>query len=1411
MEVDIGGVIWGEQLKSSADNWTICRLGKESVLTDAKIHIDRGHGFRLVAASPAADLGTLAQRARAAEFFGEFTDSLGQRRGRHLTQVAKAWGVSDEEVLPFLRLLEVEHIPLDALKRIVRAMVRQLFLDNPDLVIGELRNFCDEHLGLRLTAPRIRSHLESKGIRRRLIVGDSSIIRSLRGTIDRQRYRVESAAPSVGFVCRSDVDKVLGKLLDPNGAHLMVVDGRAGTGKSKVAFDVATQLGSEGWHVALARMDGHATASTAKELGRRMGLTESPSVLLAGVAGENPALLVVDQLDAVSTYSGRMSDNFTSVTEAISEAERMDNLKVMLVVRTADLDTDPRMVSLVRRTERVERHTVGDLDVEDVKAHLSDHDVPIPASETTLELLCTPLHFAVFTRLSDHSRAEQYRTLQDLYQEYTAQVRRDIEEQVGHLDWVSITAPLVTHMSGNEVLTAPDHLLDTANQSEVGALVSDGVLVKDNSSFAFFHESYFDYLFARSFVADGGNLCEFLVESRQHLFRRAQTRQVIEYLAGVDRVRFRETVTALLARDDIRSHIKAVTVSVLRQIQPTSEDWQALDEVAWSDSPVGKKLLGLLDLPGWFDAVDQLGRWERWLNDSERVNRVFGTLTLAARERPVRVSDLVRPYIGTTEEWSVRLRTLVSWSLSSGLVDLTTELIDKGQLDGIRGPISVNSDFWSMLYPLSREDPVGASRLVGAFLLRGLARARQAGAADPFESGYLSRDSSSQSESVIVEISSRAPAVFLHNVLPFVIRVAERTQNQPLPGRLPRSRPWALQYRSTVHTVSDAVFAGTEQALLTLAEDNPKACLSTIDDLRNAENYQLRFLACRALTAMETPDDAIKWLISDTRNLALGWADSSNWGSRELIERNSADCSPEVFDKLQAALLDYTPPWDDRRFRGRDRYELMSALDSTRLSPLARRKLQELKRRFDTAPPTPPRPIKAFQVMSPIEEEPSRRMSDDDWIRALEKYAETETRWTAGERPVGGIDQLVQQLGTRAKEHAERFARVALGFNSDVPVEASRTILDNTRGVLDCDLLADLSDHAHRTYGSAVGRSICSAITAAKTVNSRLVHLIQAYAQDTDPDSTSQDDYNGDILLAGINSIRGAAAHAAASILFASDSHVEALLPTVSSLAVDEVLSIRACAAEAVLALLNHRREHALDLADRLLDAPIEVLNAQTSERLLMYAVLWDPDRFTQTLTRALSSSPEIAKRGGHIWAVTYQQDGLSDGVATDVRDLPAAARHGAAEVFARNAADNLDILPCLFDDDNELVRETAVRALFHIDEISAVADQEALLDAYTKSEAFPVHLDHVIHKLKGITTTLPPNTIEICEQALSVTGTDLGDVTTVHYGMGRDMIAIVLRLYRQGDRTLRSRCLDMIDQLTELNAFDTQALDSER
>jgi hypothetical protein len=83
---------------------------------------------------------------------------------------------------------------------------------------------------------------------------------------------------------------------------------------------------------------------------------------------------------------------------------------------------------------------------------------------------------------------------------------------------------------------------------------------------------------------------------------------------------------------------------------------------------------------------------------------------------------------------------------------------------------------------------------------------------------------------------------------------------------------------------------------------------------------------------------------------------------------------------------------------------------------------------------------------------------------------------------------------------------------------------------------------------------------------------------------------------------------------------------------------------------------------------------------------------------------------------------------------------------------------------------------------------------------------------LDDMTATLPDVAIEVCERTIEVAGTDIADMRTSAAAAGPQVTSIVLRLYRQAEPALRSRCLDLIDRLTEVAVYGvSQALDGER
>ena len=204
-----------------------------------------------------------------------------------------------------------------------------------------------------------------------------------------------------------------------------------------------------------------------------------------------------------------------------------------------------------------------------------------------------------------------------------------------------------------------------------------------------------------------------------------------------------------------------------------------------------------------------------------------------------------------------------------------------------------------------------------------------------------------------------------------------------------------------------------------------------------------------------------------------------------------------------------------------------------------------------------------------------------------------------------------------------------------------------------------------------------------------------------------------------MKSTRGQVALSAARLLFRSADHVDALIPTVEALTQDDTVAVRACAANAVTALLNHAAPQALDLAERMFNTDIAVLDADTSENLLAHAVLRDPDRFARTLAAAIAGPEDIAVRAGRVWAVALRHQRLPAGIVTDVCALPAAARRGAVEVFASNVADSVEDLRLVIDDDDPEVQENLATAIRRLGDVPA-SETEELIGALIESNAFP-------------------------------------------------------------------------------------------
>ena len=273
----------------------------------------------------------------------------------------------------------------------------------------------------------------------------------------------------------------------------------------------------------------------------------------------------------------------TSLTTLLREARgwrnRVKKFHVFVVCRKFDWKNEHHLRRLL-----IEEHThisVTDFSLEEVKSIL--HEGNFKAESFTakqLELLRLPQNLSLFLDIKLDPVSElRFSSTKELFDHYWNKKRQAVNECVtlpaDH--WNDIIQVLCNEMSISQRLSVLKEKLDKFPVDYVYQMASEGVLSYDEKRYGFGHETFFDYCFARGFVDQEESLTAFLINSEQHLFRRAQVRQVLVYLRDANRERYCTELRTLLEKDDIRYHLKALACALAVEMPyPEDKEWEVL-------------------------------------------------------------------------------------------------------------------------------------------------------------------------------------------------------------------------------------------------------------------------------------------------------------------------------------------------------------------------------------------------------------------------------------------------------------------------------------------------------------------------------------------------------------------------------------------------------------------------------------------------------------------------------------------------------------------------------------------------------------------------------------------------------------------------------------------------------------------
>jgi hypothetical protein len=1258
-------------------------------------------------------------------------------------------------------------------------------------------------------------------------------------------------------VVRNETGNVLSAI--NGGAKTVVLTGSAGMGKSCVLAQCVRALQQQSIPCLALRLDAQISASTADALGHDIGLSLSPAVVLSGVARGRPSVLIIDQLDALSTASGRNPRLWDAFQDLLFEVDHLRTIQVILACRSYDLENDDRLRSLVEKKTQNPPIKLAPLEAEFVRSMLSAAGAPLEKFfPRHIEFLRTPLHLNVFLR-GDPTTVEPASDLTMLYDSYwdsKIQRARTASLPVKFEDTVN---RLAHAMSERQTLTAPKDVFDSGGLSaDAASLASDHVLIFDSGRYRFFHETFFDYVFARHFVSGGGKIVpDLLTPSEQHLFRRGQVRQVLAYQRRRDGcfAEYLVNLRELLLSPKVRIHVKKAVIDWLKDLaDPDVEEWTTV--LGFREDPkIGWFARTLAwNKPAWYPVLEKAGTWDRWLSGGASYECDFAIRLLALPEtikiHSAGIAVLMRRHLQDTPEWRARLAALCDFGEihhSREFFDLFLEKLHEGWFDQKPGR------HWH-LTALTKENPSYAGDLIAAYL-----RHRFPSCIGETDSNPNAPAGAFQLDShFFKELENTDPLPVLQQLLPVLVSVLRSHASIEKEGRVvdPLGSHLLLDDAYQFGNVLIRYIIG---AMRKCATDMPSELSGLTRELVTLPNETAAILLESVWPANGAffASEAVAFLCRSPQRIGLEVY--HNFGDQvllavPLIQAIRAHLSESDLYALETRILQFKDDWEQRKpnYSGQTQYKLLSAFSESGLTPAGWHRMDELRRKFGPLQQRNTSSRRFGFVGSPITFERAMKMGDQHWLNAMRKYSQDRSfhRGTNGEM-IGGSIELGRVLEKVAQADKPRFADFLKSLPSDVNPTYFAHLLtglcrtdaenDEERKKLPPSAFASLLlkylvpcfERIDALPGRVSGKQICWNV---KTISEcplpdSLLKMIAYYAEhDSDPQEEiwrpsaegKTPMYSVDPHFHGMNATRGAAAETITQMLFADPSRLPRLETAITVLVSDKSLAVRSCAIGCLVFLLREHRDLAVQQFLKTVEGADEILDTHHVERFIHFAQFTHYSALRPLLLRMLAledyKTRAIAAR--QITLAAFKQSEASHDLTKHVIGTDEISRAEAAGIFAHNlkepewAPKCREFLTVLFRDSSAKVQEQADNCWTNL-EPEQLADERNLLDAFIESPSLARGVDGLLRKLEDCPLRLPDVVLRIPERLLQermqLEESERGKMDFGFHSASK----LVMTVYQQSrghDRgpsaaAFQTRCLNIIDEMIPVDhgSMDTE------
>lgn len=401
---------------------------------------------------------------------------------------------------------------------------------------------------------------------------------------------------------------------------LALLYGKAGIGKSIVMHDLLEELQANQEYLVLGLKSDLIEFVDTEVLRKNIHLAKPIETVVEEMAQKyKRVILLIDQIDALSLSLSSNRTPLRSLLNLIGQIKNNPNVRVVISCRPYDLEYDPLLDNLRIK----DKWELKEFSNEQVLKILRDKGCTESMNNNLLRFLGNPLHLYLFLKVKPEEQLTDPLSTDILYHQlWRKYILDDSVRKVDKDRLLALLDKLVTTMYERQELSVHIRNFETEYSAELQYLLTNELLLKTKSSqIQFFHQTLFDYVYARRFMEQGRDLLEVLRGQHQGLFSRAAVKSILTFLREQDPNSYIQIVDQLLyAKDDkgknlYRYHLKSLALSNMAYFEtPLKEEINLITRKVFQDKVYMDVMFESVYMPNWFDAIWEIigskGGWK---------------------------------------------------------------------------------------------------------------------------------------------------------------------------------------------------------------------------------------------------------------------------------------------------------------------------------------------------------------------------------------------------------------------------------------------------------------------------------------------------------------------------------------------------------------------------------------------------------------------------------------------------------------------------------------------------------------------------------------------------------------------------------------------------------------------------------